>query len=197
MKISNWKMAFVLLGAMGTVLPQQVMAEQPTAKTQTAKQAVLDVTLSKSGSLSGYVVDAQGKPQANQAVTVKQGKETVAKAQTNAKGQFTVEGLKGGVYQVESAKGATLYRAWASGSAPKNSKDFAVVVQNNQLVRGQFEVLGLGGLGSVATVGVLATSVTLGTIGLVNANDAQDDADAANARANDLQMQIDQITNTP
>ena len=188
-KTTLLKTVIVLLAGVGIALPQQVVAAEKTAPVGQAKSAILDVKLDQQGSLSGYVVDGQGKPQADQKVVIKQGRSAIADVKTDAKGHFEVKGLKGGLYQIESSKGATAYRVWSDKSAPKNSKDYAVVVTGKQIVRAQGELGGVDG-GTLLTIGAVGTGIGLGTAGLIEASDAND-------RADNLQAQIDALNNTP
>ena len=198
--MSLWKTTLVLLGTIGTVLPQQLVlagdvSAAPAAKqAKQTKDAILDVTLDKAGSLTGYVVDAQGKPQANEVVRVMQGRTEVAKATTNAKGQFEVKGLRGGVYGIVSAKGTTGYRVWTSNAAPKTAKQFAVVVKDNQLVRAQdcecVESCDLLSGSHLILGGAAITGIVLGGVALSRANSADSDAAAAQQQNAALQAQI-------
>lgn len=201
--MSLWKTTLVLMGTIGIVLPQQLVLAGDTTPTAAAKQtkdAILDVSLDKAGSLSGFVVDAQGKPQANQVVRVMQGRTEVAKATTNAKGQFEVKGLRGGVYGIVSAKGATGYRVWTSNAAPKTAKQFAVVVKDTQLVRAQNDSDDLFTGSHLLLGGAAVTGIALGGVALGQSNSAESDAAAARQQSAALaaqnallQQQIDQL----
>ena len=191
--MSLWKTTLVLLGTLGTLVPQQLVlagdvSAAPAAKQ--AKDAILDVSLDKAGSLSGYVVDAQGKPQANEVVRVMQGRTEVAKATTNAKGQFEVKGLRGGMYGIVSAKGTTGYRVWTSNAAPKTAKQFAVVVKDTQLVRAQDDEDNLLSTPHLILGGAAITGIVLGGVALSRANSADSDAAAAQQQNAALQAQI-------
>lgn len=197
-KTSLWKTALVLLTGFGTLLPQQlVMASEktPTTHKATVKQSVLDVSLDKAGNLTGFVVDSQGKPLANEAVSVLQGRTVVAKATTDAKGRFQVTGLKGGVYGIQSAKGMMAYRVWTTTAAPKASKQFAVVVKDNNLVRAQDDLGGVlgGDTGSYILGGAAISGVIIGAIALKQSSDNEDETDALKAQNAALQQQIDQL----
>ncbi len=197
-KTSLWKTTLVLLTGFGTLLPHQlVSAGEKTTTTQkaTVKQSVLDVSLDKSGKLTGFVVDAQGKPQANEEVSILQGRSVVAKATTDTKGRFEVAGLKGGVYGVQSAKGMTAYRVWTTSAAPKSSKEFAVVVKNNNLVRAQDDGEGIlgGDTGSYLLGGAAITGVIVGAIALKQSGDNKDENAALKAQNAALQNQIDNL----
>ena len=202
-KMSLWKTTLVLLGTLGTMIPQQIVLAGDVSAPKAAKQtkdAILDVSLDKDGSLSGYVVDAQGKPQANEVVRVMQGRTEIAKATTNDKGQFEVKGLRGGVYGIVSAKGTTGYRVWTSNAAPKTAKQFAVVVKDTQLVRAQDDMSDLLSGSHLLLGGAAITGIALGGVALSDARSANSDAAAAQqqnaalaAQNALLQQQINQI----
>ncbi len=192
-KMSLWKTTLVLMATIGTAIPQQVLLAGEISAAPAAKQtkdAILDVSLDKAGSLSGYVVDAQGKPQANEVVRVMQGRTEIAKATTNAKGQFEVRGLRGGVYGIVSAKGATGYRVWTSNAAPKTAKQFAVVVKDTQLVRAQDDGSDLLSGSHLILGGLAITGIVLGGVALSDASSANSDAAAAQQQNAALQAQI-------
>ncbi len=178
------KTALVLLAGVGTALPQQVVAGEVAAKPVQAKTSILDVKLDQQGALTGYVVSEQGKPQVDQKVTIRQGRNIVADVTTDAKGRFEAKGLKSGVYQIESAKGSTAYRVWSDKSAPKTSKDYAVVVSGKQqIVRAQGDMLGDVDLGSAATVTLAGVGAGFGI--------------AAYDESKDNGKKLDQIINSP
>ncbi len=167
-----WKSALVLLAGLSVVLPGPVMAGEAAPKHEVHKpaQKIRDVTLDADGVLSGYLVDVQGKPEAAAAVAVLQGRKQVALTKTNAKGQFEVKGLKGGVYQVTSQKGTAVFRVWKNGTAPKQASKLALLVNDQSVVRAQLEGLGLGGV-STTTIVVGGAIVGGVTYAIVEASD--------------------------
>ncbi len=180
----RWKCALVLLTGLSVVVPNAVVAGEAPLGHEVRKLAlqIRDVTLDANDVLSGYLVDVQGKPQANAAVVIHQGRKQVALTKTNAKGQFETRGLKGGVYQVSSEKGASLFRVWKNGTAPRQASKLALVVTDQNVVRAQpnggFLGLGgggggLGGLGGVSltTVGIGAGIIAGTTIAVIEATD--------------------------
>lgn len=174
-----WKSTLVLLTGFAVVLPNSLMADQVPSGKEVREPAVRirDVSLNADGVLAGYLVDAQGKPEAAAPVAIHQGRKQIAVAKTNAKGHFEVQGLKGGVYQVSSKKGSALFRVWKNGTAPKQASKLALVVNDQTVVRAQLEGLGLGGLGggvSLTTLGIGAAIITGTTIAIVEANDNED-----------------------
>lgn len=193
-KIGMLKGLCVLVAAVGTSFTATgtYAAESKTAdrSPREAVSPIQDVALDAKGNLKGNLVDHQGRPMADRDVAIMQGRKVVARAHTDAKGQFEVSGLKGGVYDVTSEKSVSTYRVWTSETAPKKSRMQALVVAGSQPVRAQFE--GLGGLGGAGTlIGIGAGGAGLG-LGL----NAQNDANNANDRANSLQQQLDQLQNS-
>jgi len=151
-----WKSALIILGAVGTVVPTSIVSAadrsgSPTVSTSTAthspstasKQAavkIADVSLGKKGELTGFVVNEQGKAVARSTVVVRRGRKAVAKTTTNDAGQFRVEGLRGGIYQIVHSEGVSVFRVWTNGTAPKSAKTNALIVVGKRMVRGQNEV---------------------------------------------------------
>lgn len=192
------KFALVVIAGVGVAMPGRALAIDATAqKSSKSTSAVQDVKLTKNGTLVGYVVDHQGRVQAEQTVRILQGKNVVAELKTDDKGRFKVDGIKGGVYQIQSAKGEKLYRAWADGTAPKSSQEYAVVSTAKPVVRGQEEVLGFFNVSNLGGAALLGGATGFGIYNAVEASEKRDDARAAEARAAALQRQIDMMNQTP
>ena len=197
-----WKSALIVLGAVGTVVPTSIVnaadrsnsatvsASSVTRSTasQQATVKIADVSLGQKGELNGFVVNGQGKAVARTKVVVRHGRKAVAETTTNDAGQFRVDGLRGGVYQIVHAEGVSVFRVWANGTAPKSAKTNALVVVEKRLVRGQNGVGPLNFIqpGTLAATAAGITGVTLGVIGISEANEANDEADAANAKLDAL-----------
>ena len=124
------KSAIVVLGAVGTLLPTSVVIAagrstsqtvadstdartSPTVRKETAVK-IADVVLGKKGELTGIVVNEQGKALVSSKVVVKRGRKAVATTTTNDAGQFRVEGLRGGIYQIVHSAGISVFRVWAN-----------------------------------------------------------------------------------
>ena len=120
-----------------------------------ASQQVLDVALGIGGRLQGQLVDISGVPQANAEVTVRLGDTVVAVTKTDERGYFSVEGLRGGVYEINTQGTSSLYRLWAANTAPPTAQAGALLVEAGDVVRGNlFGYLGTGnGLGLAALIG--------------------------------------------
>jgi len=122
----------VALACVGMLLPQRLMA----ATTISAQPMVHDIALGDNGSLSGQVVDSQGIAQSNAEVSVWQNENKVATTKSDEKGNFQVSGLRSGVHQVAAGEGVSVYRFWAPNTAPPSATDQAMVVNDQNVVRG-------------------------------------------------------------
>jgi hypothetical protein len=154
------------------VQPQLLLAaevNQPVvARSAAAAVAPQDVALADGGVLIGQVVDTAGKPQAMAPVSFVTGGKEIARATTDAKGQFRVASLKGGTYQVATTGNSGVYRFWAPRTAPPQSLNGLNMVSGNQVVRGQ---MGGGGFFSstgqwiaehpIITAGAIATAIAV------------------------------------
>ncbi|HTM54316.1 MAG TPA: carboxypeptidase-like regulatory domain-containing protein [Pirellulales bacterium] len=140
-RFASWGAAWI--SVFGTLLPtptvcaQDVAPASPPATAAAAEPAVLDISLQQGGILSGVVVDGQGAPMIEKEVTVLQSGKVVARTTSNAKGEFAVRGLRGGVYQVIAGQGGTTLRAWEGNAAPPAAKPGAMIVGSGSVVRGQ------------------------------------------------------------
>jgi len=117
------------MACLGTMLPQCAFGAPPQAN------KIADVALRSGGTLVGAVYDSQGLPAEGAIVSVQQSGKEVARTQTDQKGRFIAEGLQGGVYQIATAKGVAVYRAWTPGTAPPAAQQQALVI-NGDVVRG-------------------------------------------------------------
>jgi hypothetical protein len=151
----------VSLAAVGMCLPQAVFAAAPAPPTP----VVMDVALSDGGVLYGRVVDLQGAGIANVPVVVKTQDRNVAAATTAPDGTFSIQGLRGGVYQVAAANGHGVYRLWSAGTAPPAAQTSAIVYVPNSPVDGNVVVY-TGGLkmllaNPIVIAGVVATAIAV------------------------------------
>lgn len=127
----------------------------PAASIISPQNTIQDVSLHDGGVFTGTVLDENGAGRAATPVVVlRKDGQVVAKTETDAKGEFTVSKMNGGVYQVQSSSGAGIYRVWAPGTAPPSAQEMAVVSPNPEVVRGQYA--GNGALGWLANPWVLA-----------------------------------------
>ena len=91
MYVSLWKRAALFVACFGMIVPQgALVAAEPASQHQTAR--MLDVALTSGGTLSGQVVDAQGKLIEGAVVAVRFQNRVVAKTTTDAEGRYAVRG---------------------------------------------------------------------------------------------------------
>ena len=95
-----------------------------------------DVRLDNQGRMRGQLVDRQGNPQPNSLVVLQAQGEQLSQVQTNQQGNFTFDGLRGGIYQVVGSDTEGIYRVWTYKSAPPASRDTVLLVRGDTL-RGQ------------------------------------------------------------
>ncbi len=158
MKRSCFQTVAATLACLGMVVPQAAFAAN-------------DVALRTGGVLVGQVVNAQGVPQADQAVSIRQGEQEVVRTTTDSNGVFAAQGLRGGQYSVATAEGQEAYRLWAPNTAPPAAQEAALVVTGSDIVRGQYGPPGGQGFGGATlnwikthpyiTAGIVAAAIAI------------------------------------
>jgi hypothetical protein len=117
---------------------------------------IVDVSLADGGTLRGQVVSDHGAVQPGAAVSVLRGQEVVATATTDSLGQFTVGGMKGGMYVVSANGAASVVRAWAPHTAPPAAVQGVLLVPPSQAVRAQGgEFIDQYGVASLLVIGMI------------------------------------------
>ena len=106
---NTWTWALALMACLGMSmgqLPAWALGQpQKSDRQTTATPAAIpinDVALDDSGQLVGRVVDAQGQPRDGVLVVLRQGRREVARTTTDARGQFTLLNIPGGLYQLDA-----------------------------------------------------------------------------------------------
>ncbi|MFG0334171.1 MAG: carboxypeptidase-like regulatory domain-containing protein, partial [Maioricimonas sp. JB049] len=127
------------LACLGTVMPAApALAAGPQPVVRTAQQtSVVDVALASNGALQGQFVDLHGQPIDGAIITVLQDGREVATATTDARGVYSVENLRGGVYEVAAGNSRQAFRVWSTNAAPPASRSMATIVARGDVVRGQ------------------------------------------------------------
>lgn len=123
----------------GRVVPAAVstQGDVKVASKKAVAPAAIDVALAKEGTVSGQVLGADKKGVANVPVSIRQGKDEVAKAMTDKDGRFEAKNLKGGVYMITSSSGYGLFRFWAPKSAPPSAHEEVLLMEKAVVVRAQ------------------------------------------------------------
>ena len=129
---------------LGLLLPDgSLRAATPSKRQATSFSLVLqngvqDVVLSADRSLTGIVVDVDGRPRAGVNVLVESSGKAARHAVTDSQGRFSVSELHGGMVQIATAQGAALCRVWSPGTAPPTAHSRAILVEMPDVVRSQF-----------------------------------------------------------
>ena len=133
--------------------------------------APADVALSADGVLVGQVVNAQGAALHQVPVSIAQDGREVIRVVTDAKGEFAVRGLRGGVYQITTPGRQGTYRVWAPRTAPPAASKGLLAVAGDDAVLGQYAPAAAGGaMGAVTgwiaahplmTAGIIATAIAV------------------------------------
>jgi len=113
------------------------------ATSATPKLIVPDVVLNSQGALRGSLIDGEKKPLTKTPVTLKQGGKLVATVETDAQGEYTLLGLKTGVYQLVVQEQTFAVRVWMPAAAPpKAMKQLNMAyITDQEVVRAQFGYL--------------------------------------------------------
>lgn len=108
-----------------------------TRQAESPRVGIRDVALGESGVFHGQVVDVQGQASAATPVLMSRQGEMVARTETDEQGRFAVRGLTGGIYEVQTPVSNSVYRVWSPGTAPPAAISEAVIVPDQDIVRGQ------------------------------------------------------------
>jgi hypothetical protein len=154
--------AMIALATLGLCLPEVALAAlSPTPP------AVVDIAMADGGVLHGQVVDLQGGSTTGIPVSVRAQNQEIVRTTTAKDGQFAVQGLRGGVYQVAAGEGQGVYRLWTANAAPPSAQKSAIVFT-------QCGGSGCGGLkmllaNPIVIAGVVATAIAV-PVALANSN---------------------------
>jgi len=133
------------------------MLVSPAMAAPVAKQAApSDIALRDGGVLVGQLTSPQGTALEAAPVSIQQNGRELIRVATNDKGEFTVAGLKGGVYQVAAPGHQGVYRLWAPRTAPPAASNGLMAVAGNQAILGQCGPCGSGSCGTGCAPGPFA-----------------------------------------
>ncbi len=121
----------VSLAAVGFCFPQFALA---ATTHDNPSPTITDVRLHEGGTLYGRVI-TENAAVADMEVALGSGEQTLVVGKTDSNGCFAFAGLCNGVYQLSTAKGRHLYRAWTAQTAPPSAQPCAILVTDT--VRGQ------------------------------------------------------------
>ncbi len=125
------------LQAAPPVTPSAPAAAQPTARSAPAAPAIVDVALADGGRLAGQVLDSGSIAQPGRPIAVFQHGQLVAAGGSDAAGNFAIEHLAGGIYELQCDGRACVARLWAPGTAPPAARTSLILTTGGEVVRGQ------------------------------------------------------------
>lgn len=128
-----------IISAVNLCVPYMAFAE-PLAEVGSP----FDVALTAHGHLSGVLIDSSGRPVKGVEVGLLCDSSLVSLTMTDERGQFTMEGIRGGTYQLAAVGSVRIVRAWALHTAPPVARPAAVIVVDGDVIRGQ-QACGCGG----------------------------------------------------
>jgi hypothetical protein len=135
-KGGTWGTIAATLACLVMLTPPAARADEPAPPLATSEAQ--DVALGNGGLLVGQVLNGQGLAQAGATVSVRQGDYEVVRTTTDENGLFAAQGLRGGQYAIKSDDSYRVCRLWAPNTAPPGAEQHAVIVQSNEVVRGQW-----------------------------------------------------------
>lgn len=131
MKLTGLKMTAAVMSCISMLLSPVALATSPHAISH-------DVVLQEGGVLVGHVIDAEGSALVKTEVTLENQGQEVLRLQTDASGNFSVNGMQGGVYKVASRGHENVVRVWAPNTAPPAAQQALTMVVGNDVVRAQY-----------------------------------------------------------
>ena len=153
------KMMVALLSCVGMLLPQTLLAAP--AGPQQPPALITDVELQDGGVFQGTVVDAAGAAMTNTKVVVLKQGRTVAETATDDSGRFAIGQLRGGTYQVVTARSSGVYRLWAPQTAPPAARTTALLVEGGDVFRGQMGPVGMFLTNRWVIVGIIGAAIAV------------------------------------
>lgn len=118
------------------VIAAEVQGTKPPVPA--VRPVVRDIALGSNGSMSGQLVDVQGRGRANQIVVIKRQGGDPVKTQTDKDGRFNLSGLSGGTYQIATLDSAAVCRCWSEKTAPPAARKELLLVSGEGIERGQY-----------------------------------------------------------
>lgn len=130
------RISLAVLACCTWLLPVHGVAATKTEMSSTA-QRIRDVALDGQGRITGQFVDAQGRPRAQQLVTINRPGNQPLQTRTDDQGRFVLAGLSSGTYQIATSDAAMVCRCWTENSAPPVATRELLIVSGEGIQRGQ------------------------------------------------------------
>jgi hypothetical protein len=119
--MKNWKQlrsAIAMYCCLSLVATQPLCWAQQVSPNEGETFRISDVALNEDGALRGLIVGGEGQALAGVPIKMTQGDVTVVETATDQLGQFAVNSLNGGVYQMFVDQSQVNVRVWAPQTAP-------------------------------------------------------------------------------
>ena len=149
------------LTCLGLILPASSLEAAQREGSPQAQPLPDDVALDSAGYLHGVVADAQGRPIADQPVLLGRPGCQLPPCRADAAGRFRVGPLRGGPYYLSAGGHTRLLRVWTAPTAPPAAAEVALMVVENDVVRGQMPMEHFFASDAVIVGALVAAAITL------------------------------------
>jgi hypothetical protein len=161
--VTRFECALLALACLG-MMQGNVLAEAPSrAVAPSSAPQVLDVQLGPGGTLTGQLVDPQGRVVPGSPVILSS-KGLQAEARTDHRGVFVFTRLRRGLYVVSAGNSDAVCRVWERTAAPPSAGQGILLVYHGQAVRGQgplCESIKCVGKHPLLTGAIIATAIVV------------------------------------
>jgi hypothetical protein len=165
----------MLIGQFAQAAGPQPVSQEPRANS--TQPLIGDIQLSEGGTLRGLVLDSSGGAQASAPIALYQDGHVITTVCTGPSGEFAISQLTAGIYELQTPAGRTMYRLWAPNTAPPVAQDGIVMIDGQNIVRGQHERgAWLGHVGSALANPWILAIIVAAAIAIPLALDDDDDA---------------------
>jgi hypothetical protein len=121
---------------------------------------ISDIGLQEGGTLRGVLLDSAGTGEEAVSVVLRRGGEVLASTKTGRSGEFAFRDVSAGVVELQTPSSQGIYRLWAPRTAPPAAEAGILLVDGQEVVRGQQNHAWLQSLGgTLANPWVLALIV--------------------------------------
>lgn len=139
---SSFRKGIVVFAIIATINPSLPLGAATPMPEEPPTRKVPDVRLDDQQAFHGVVVDGEGRPCPQAAISLtKVGSTGTAhkpmETVTDERGKFDFRDLTGGTYRIETSAGVYLCRLWTHAAAPPSAAPALLVVNDAHIQRGQ------------------------------------------------------------
>jgi hypothetical protein len=165
-----WMKVAAAMAAANLALPLTIIqADESSIVQERPATRAVDSVLGPHGELSGKILLPDGKPAANHEVILARNGQDLDRVDCDERGRFAFSNVKSGLYDLRTAHGTRIIRAWQADAAPPAARESLTLVAG-PIVRGQDEWDYLE-VDETIIVGIALTALTVGIIAIVEADD--------------------------